>query len=322
MPTITLRPGKLNNRQDPIKLGKIEDWRNPVIDTLIVAQDVDFDNNGLTTVRAGRTRRLVATSPHSFWVHPADSALGFFVEGGVLKRLNVGWTATTIATLSTNLPLSYEVVNGEVVVSNGSDIGWLSATEFLPFAPSLGQFELAMPAGQYLAFDHGDNALLVAAGSTVFRSKPYNIERREQRLSAYPMNGYIRMLACVGDGWYVATDKHVSFVQRSGAEELVFQHVTDAAPPDGGFSAGWEEDEKGVRRVVRWISQEGFCRGYAGGRYENLSYPDVATPTGTSGRVFHRVLNGIDQYVAVVRGPENRNAFTAPTIALNSITVS
>ena len=319
MADIILTPGTVNNRQDPIKLGVIEDFRNPSISKLTLAQNVDLDNNGMATRRIGRTLRL-AGSPHSFWVSPLDRYLAYFVEDSVLKKLNIDYTAAAVTTLNSNRPLSCEVLNGEIVVSNGSDIGWLSGTSYTAFAPVLTQFELAMPAGQYLAFDHGDATLLCASGSVIYRSKPHYADVRESRLSEFPMDGYVRMLGTVEDGWWVATEKHVSFVQRDGDEGFTFVHISNNVPPDGCFTAGWEETEGGQRRYVCWATVDGFCVGRAGGRYENIS-PDVALPTGDSGRLFSRTHNGIRQYIAVINGPEGAENFTAPTLTVHSITV-
>lgn len=319
MGTFFLRPGSLDNRHDPVRLGVISDYRNPVVSALVLAENVDRDDRDMVTLRWGRTVRY-AGAPHSFWTHPQDDQIGYFVEASVLKKLNLNYTSTVVATLQNNLPLSYEVVNGEIVLSNTDDIGWVYGTQFAPFAPTLSTFELAMPAGQRLALDHGDGCLLVARGSVIYRSKPFNAEVRDARLSEYPMNGYVRMLACVEDGWWVGTDKHVGFVARDGADNYTFRYITDNPPPDGAFFAGWENTENGRRRFVVWASVDGFCRGRAGGVFENLS-ENVALPAGTSGHVFSRNFNGIDQYIAVIRDPTGAESFTAPTLTINTISV-
>jgi len=315
---IMLEPGKLNNKVDPIKLGVI-DFRDPAITALTSAVNIDLDNNSTVSRRTGRTQRY-AGSTHSFWVHPKNNQLAYFVEDGVLKKLATDYTAATVATLSTDLPLRYEVVNDQVVASNAVDIGWLGEDEFDGFAASLGQFEVAMPAGQYLGFYKG--TLYVANGTIVTASKPHNIERRDERYSMFPMNGYIRMLAAVEDGLWVATDQRVAFVQGGGPDEFTYTDVTDNIPPDGGFSVGWEEEGEGVRRVVRWVSKEGFCTGRAGGAYESLSFGDVALPPGASGHCFRRDNNGIKQYVAVIREPGEDDSFVPPVLAINAIVVS
>lgn len=319
MGDFTLIPGKLNNRHEPVKLGMISDFRDPTIRTLTRAENVDRDNNDFCTRRGGRTQRY-AGATHSFFTSPFDKTVGWFVQDSVLKRFNIDYTATTLATLGANLPMAYEKVNSELVASNGVNIGWLRRESFTEFAPTLGQFEEKMPAGQYLGFYNG--TLYAASGSVLYASKPWNAEVYDPRYGVFPLPGYIRMLAAVEDGLWLATDQQVAFIRGGGASEFKYTERSDQVPPDGGFSVGYEGDEKSSRRVVRWVSKDGFCRGYAGGSFESLSYPDVALPTGSAGKCFHRVNNGTDQYIAVIRNPEGAESFTPPPLTVTTITVS
>lgn len=319
MTSIALQPGALKNKVDPIKLGVLSDFRDPKIDTLTQALNFDRDNEGLLTVRGGRTSRYTGT-PHSWWTDPRNDSFGYFVEESLLKRLNSDYTATTIATLGVNLPLAYEPINDQLVVTNGVNIGWLDQETFTEFAPALSQFEKKTPAGQYLAFYNG--TLYIANGSTIIATKPWNAERTDERYNTFPMNGYIRMLAAVEDGLWVATDREAGFITGGGPEEFQYVFKTKHTPPDGAFSTDTEETAGAVSKVVRWVSKEGFCEGRSGGAYSNLSVGDVALPTGTSGACFHRNNNGTNQTVAVIRNPEGADDFTGPTLTINSITVS
>ena len=319
MTTILLQPGALKNKVDPIKLGVISDFRDPKIDILTQALNFDRDNEGLLTVRGGRTERYAGVT-HSWWADPRDDSIGYFAEASVLYKLNANYSATAITTLSVNLPVSYEPINDQLVISNGVDIGWLEDLTYDAFAPTLKQFEKKTPAGQYLAFYNG--VLYVANGSIIVATKPWNAERTDTRYNTFPMNGYIRMLAATEDGLWVATDREAGFITGGGPDEFQYLFKTKNTPPDGAFSVDTEEIEKDVSKVVRWVSKEGFCEGRAGGAYTNLSFNDVALPTGTSGACFHRNNNGTRQTVAVIRNPEGANDFTGPVLTINSITVS
>jgi hypothetical protein len=244
----------------------------------------------------------------------------YFVDAGVLKSFTAAYATATVATLNSNLPLFYEPVNQETVVSNGVDIGWLGGGQYEAFSQTFGEFELAMPAGQFLAYYRG--VLYVAAGSVIYFSKPHNIMVRDSRFSEIPLDGYIRMLASVEDGLWAATDNRVVFMAGGGPDEFVYREVTSNSPPNGAFSSSWEEEESGVRKVVSWVSREGMCYGRAGGAYENKSYPDIALPSGASGVCFRRVENGIEQTIAVIRTLGEDSAYTAPTLTINSITVT
>jgi hypothetical protein len=319
MPTITLEPGQLNNRIDPIQLGRV-DVKTRLLTNLAIAENIIFDDAGKVTRREGRTSRHSGAT-HSLKTPQNEGDYTYFVEGGVLKQFEADYSVSTIATLRSDLPLYYEPVNQEVVASNGVDIGWLLSNSYTAFSPTLtDEFEAAMPAGQFLAFYKG--TLYVAAGSVIYASKPYNIEVMDVRYSQIPLDGAIRMLASVEDGLWVATDNRVVFLDGGGVDEFVYREKTDNSPPNGAFDVSWDDTEDGVRKVVSWVSKEGMCQGRAGGAYKNLSYPNIALPPGESGVCLRRVTNGIEQTIAVIRKPGDSDAFTAPTLTINSITVT
>lgn len=320
MASITLRPNGINNRQDPLRLGTIADPRDPVVSVLVQAENADLDNNNLATRRGGRTRRVTGAT-HSFWAHPTESLTAYLIIDSVLRKLNVDYTTTAVTTLSTNQRGSFDAINGEIAFTNGNEIGWLAGTTFTPFAPTLRTFEAAMPAGQHLAFDPWDGCLLVASLDAIYKSKPHYAEVRESRLSEFPMDGYVRMLAVVDGGWWVATEKHVGFVKRDAADGFTFSHIAAAPPPNGCFLPEWTTDTKGnaVRQVV-WASIDGFCIGHADGSYTTRSQ-NAALPTGSDGCLYARNNNGTRQYVAVIQNPVGAELYTADALSINTITV-
>lgn len=318
---ITLVAGKLNNRQDSARLGKIEE-NSSILSTLVACENIDIDNHGEVSRRLGR-ELIVSGDTHSFWVHPADDSIAYFVEntlgGASLKKLNNDFTSTVVTALSNNSKIAYEPVNEQIVISNGVDIGWLDGTSFEPFAPTLKEFELTTPAGQYLCFYRG--VLHVAVGSVMFASKPHNIEVMDERYMAFPMDGHIRMLGAVEDGMWIATGKGVGWISGTSVEDYEYVPQTKYAPPDGCFTVQQEDTNEDVRALIAWASEEGFCRGYAGGQYENQSDNDITLPNGESGKMFHFYNNGIRQYIAVIDKPVYKRNFVAPTINTNELTI-
>jgi hypothetical protein len=317
MGTYSLIPGLLNNRQDPLRLGVT--GKEAVVSTLVTANNVDFDAAGTCSLRKGRTLKSAASAPHSLWVHPSNSALAFFVEGGWLKKLNTDYSSTAIGTLSANANASFLAVNGEVIVSNGTDIGWVSSA-FEAFSPLLGIFEAVMPAGQYLGFSKG--CLLVASGDTVYVSKPWNVERRDTRLSEFPVGGYLRMLGVVDDGWYGATDKGVFFVSGTSVDDFALRYISKYAPADGCFLADFEQVGTAQMPVVFWASHEGFCVGRAGGNYQNFWQSQVVLPDGGKGKYFKVMDNGTERHIAVICNPVTIGAYEAPTLTVETITIT
>lgn len=287
------------------------------LSVLDLADNVDLDNKAQARTRKGRQLRLAASAPHSFWVNPKDDSQAWFVEGSVLKRLNADYTATELATLSSDQPLRYLLLNEEIVASNGSDIGWLTASEFVPFsASSSDEFVAAMPAGQYLAFYRG--SLVVASGSTLYVSKPWNAEERDTRYSQFPMSGAVRMLGAVEDGLWVATDKHVVFLSGQGPDEWTYQERSAKVPADGCFGTGFAVEGKETVMRVYWAA-DAFYEGRAGGSLTNLSDGRVRLPSGSSGLCFSRENNGISQVIALIRSPEDGNISVDDDLSVNTL---
>lgn len=313
---LTLAKG-VNNIHDNVNLGDFDETESPTIDILKTAENIDIDDLGLGRLRLGRTRKLAVSNAHSFFAHPKNPALAYFVVTSTLKKFNTDFTATTIATLSNNSRLCYELVNDEVVISNGSNIGWLTGTTYTAFNPTLdGVFEAAMPAGQFLAFCRG--CLIVAKDNMIYVSKPWNAEVRDTRLSEFPMDGTIRMLGGVEDGVWLATDKHVSFMQGKGSDEWEFVHKSDFVPPKGCYGKGFIRGDKTAEQIVYWASN-GFCTGKAGGVFENLSEGMVRLPSGEYGSCFRREYKGLYQYLAVIGQKTDNNITVADDLEVNTI---
>lgn len=312
--------GGINNTQDPIKLGQITDDKK-VVDKLTIARNVDIHDNFDVSSRDGKVLRYTGT-PHSLFVNPVDDKIAWFVDTEVLYQLNTDWTATMVAALTTNHRASWSAFNGVVVFTNTDQIGFIVDGNLVPFAQDLiDENEELMPAGQYVCFDHNDGCLLVARGSEVFKSKPWNPMVYDKRYGRFPMNGYVRMLCTVEDGWWVGTEKNVSFAKRDDKDNFTFQHINDMAPIDGAFQEGFDFIDGQSFMYVVWASPDGFVLGRASGRYETLSDPDVVLPSGSHGHVFFRNVSGTDQYLATIFNPEYDDNYNDPNLRKKSANV-
>jgi hypothetical protein len=303
----------IDNIHDNIQLGDLPEGQIPRLEIVSAADNIDIDAAGLGRLRGGRVVRLAQTSPHSFWVHPQDKSVAYFVCGSALKKLNVDYSATTVTTLSTNDACRFDVINGEVLVTNGTNIGWLNGTTYAPFSQTLGTFELAMPAGEHVAFLAAEGTLFTANGNMLYRSKPYNCMVRDSRYSEFPMDGSVRMLGAVEDGIWLATDKHVGFIQFDGDNEYRFIFKDSSVPANGCYGTTFVKGTEKPERLVYWAAN-GFFEGKAGGQLVNRSEPLVRLPAGISGSCFRREHRGWYQYVAVIRQKTAGNIYTEDTM--------
>lgn len=95
---------------------------------LDAGSNVDVSDSGKLLVRDGMTQ-VSATPAHSLY---ANDRVTLLMEGASLKTL-VGATRTTIATLSTDAPVSYDTYNGVVYASNGVDVFRVVGTRHKPW---------------------------------------------------------------------------------------------------------------------------------------------------------------------------------------------
>lgn len=120
-------------------------------DYLAAADNVDIDNTGRIHSRRGTALlQAFANPPHS--LHMVDATTGYAVVDSVLYPCTVGPSSVVLGTLlkvlTTNDPLSYETLAGELYYSNGTDSGRISAGVWYPLG-------LPTPAAPTLAITGG-----------------------------------------------------------------------------------------------------------------------------------------------------------------------
>lgn len=107
---------------------------------LSVALNLDIDNSGRLLSRLGQTV-INATASHSLY---ANDQIALLMQGAVLKVVEADGTLTTLATLSTDRPVSFETYAGVVYGSNGVDSFRLVGRAFR-------QWGVTPPVGQPVA---------------------------------------------------------------------------------------------------------------------------------------------------------------------------
>lgn len=117
-PTFTAYAG-IRNTLPPERLHVMPDRDNPTTD-LVAAVNVDLDNSGMPTRRAG-TSLVRAGAAHSLW---AQGDMCIFATGTSLRRLYPDYSSEVLATgLTASAPVSYVEVNGRIYWGNGHESG-------------------------------------------------------------------------------------------------------------------------------------------------------------------------------------------------------
>lgn len=121
------------------------------------AFNIDLDDRGRAVRRDGRVLVASLTDAHSFW---SGGGRSFYVLASELYEITdlSSYADTLLTTLSSNAPMSYEDINGDIFFSNGTDSGKLLAGDAypvpwslaVPAAPLTSVTTGTLPAGKYL----------------------------------------------------------------------------------------------------------------------------------------------------------------------------
>lgn len=87
------------------------------ITDLVTAVNVDLDNSGRLSRRAGYTSVLAGTRVHSMWADESEDVC-LYVAGSALRRLNADYTSTLVRSAVSDLPVAYTRVNDLVYFAN------------------------------------------------------------------------------------------------------------------------------------------------------------------------------------------------------------
>lgn len=141
----------IRNTLEPERLHVMPTRDDPTTD-LVAAVNVDLDNSGLPSRRAG-TSLVRAGAAHSLW---AQGDMCIFASGTSLMRLYPDYSSEVLTTgLTANAPVSYVEVNGRIYWSNGHESGVIAAGASrswgmeVPAQPGLSAVGGQLSPGQY-----------------------------------------------------------------------------------------------------------------------------------------------------------------------------
>lgn len=203
----------IKNTMPPERLHSLPTRDNPSSD-LVTALNVDIDNSGQVSRRAGQTLK-VAGAAHSLFSLGADC---FFVQGNALQRLNTDFSVSTLATgLTLNAPASFVKVNQRTYWSNGQQVGVIDGGNrswgmAIPASPGLlpvaggqlkaGSYQVAITFTRRDAQESGAGlpatmVLADAAGLQVSWAPPTDGDTEQALIYVSEPNGMVMYLAGV-----------------------------------------------------------------------------------------------------------------------------
>lgn len=280
---------------------------------LTQADNVDLSQDGNISRRPGRTKVYTGVI-QAAW---GDGQDFLFVEGNVLKQLNVDYSATEIVSLiipptvlyvlrSAMNKLFWSTGQEHGVIEAGVNRGWITeddnywsgTTDADVLADELHQDP--MPIGKQMVEYAG--CIWVVVGDMIIYTNPYS-ETTDLRENFIPVGEEITNFGAVSDGLFITTlTRSYFYAGRNPAEMTVVQQALFGAIPDtmlqvDGRILGEGQDTLGLL----WASSRGICVGLPNGALINVTKQQIKELSGVRGAALLRELNGQQHYITVLQ---------------------
>lgn len=167
-------------------------------------------------------------------------------------------------------------------------------------APLRTQFTGPPPAGQVIAYHLG--RLFVADGRYLYESDPYHPELFDPRRYVV-FESAIQIVAPVLDGLYVGTETETVFLGGADAGSFRRVHLADYGAIRGTVARiAAQHIGEGSQRgeAAIWASPRGFCAGFAGGAFTNLTDRVFDVPASLHGAAAIRTGHGQFHFLSTV----------------------
>lgn len=271
------------------------------------AVNVDVTPQGSIKTRAGYARSLDGTDTHSAWA-PIGGAYGLYCDAGVIYRFDVTSATASRTPIATGYgsvtPVRYAKVNEAVYFTDGIRVGsyhdtpgptpaWAAATE----KTVADQVLTPMPAGSCIA--HHGGRLLVAVGSVLTYSEPFQPHLRDAAKGFELFPAPITCIAAVEGGVFVMADQ-TYFIPGGFPAQSVRAVLAYGAPEQ---QAGYRPDGG-----AHWMSHEGIVSCSQAGELANLQDQHIALTADGAAATLWRESDGMTAIVAALSAPSNTGA--------------
>jgi hypothetical protein len=234
-----------------------------------------------------------------------DNKMCFYVENGVLKRLNEDYTSTVLRTNVANYHMSYVEVNDKYYYSNPSVIGYVAnGVNTLFTAPTEEHRHIPLP-GQHIEYYNG--RLYIARNETLWYTDVNYFNQVDRRYNFIEFENEITMLRAVDDGMWVCVGdinrQNTYFIQGAVREEFTRRSFANYGCIEGSdvtIKDGSKVGEGLSGTVIMWASDGGICIGANSGRFINITQGKFNTPDKRFGAGLFREQNGLAQYITTL----------------------
>ncbi len=299
-----------NNVTDPIELGRIKDYRAPVITEHVEITNFDCGDRMEAVVRAGRTLHREGSATVLWGSDRTPFRLA--VEGSVLYQLDASLVFTALLSLGTNTACFAEVNTG-VAFSDGLQTGFLDSSGAAFFADP-GEDHHAVFPGCHLLGKYSGRLFGATAEGIVFSPASY-VDRVDTEFYLIPLPGKPTMLQPTTDGIWVSYAGVTAFMRGGEPDDFQWEVYSDFGALPGTATRFYpaRTENKARKGTVYWATPQGICSGSASGEFTNLSAGENSLPTAEKGIGFVREQNGGVVYIVSLQEPgEAPNLYISP----------
>jgi hypothetical protein len=270
---------------------------------LLYATNVDISDKGEPSRRNGIVKKVTpAGQVHSMW---GDNKMCFYVENGVLKRLNNDYTSTVLRTDVSNYHMSFTEVNDKYFYSNPAAIGYIYNGESKIFATPTKEFRHAPQPGQIVEYFNG--RLYIARNEIIWYSDVNYFGEVDRRTNFITLENEITMMKAVDDGlWITVGDinrQNTYFISGATTETQSLKRFAGYGCIEGSdvkIKDGQKVGEGLSGTVIMWTSNQGICIGANSGNFINVTDGRYNVANRRYGAGIFRDENGFSQYISTL----------------------
>ncbi len=272
-----------------------------------VANNVDIDNEGMAHRRDGVLNSILSGSWKSLWSKD-DRCFG--VKAGVLTKINVDWTETTILSGVGTSRMSFVQIDDRTFFSNLSVVGYIKDSVAYGFPEPDRQLRQKMVGGEILEYYEG--RLYAVQGNIVSFSIAYSPMEMDEEKNHIVLKGPINMFHAVQDGIWVSEKDGVSFHQGPDLFSMKYNKILNE--PDIKGSAitidGIDPKDGASGKCVAFSTEIGIYMGFTGGVLKNVTNGKYGVLNIEQGQAIISSQNGYYQYIFMAQAPAESSGYS------------
>lgn len=308
----------MNNLVDPVELGRIRDYRAPLITEHVLIQNFLCTDQLGVMVRPGQTS-VYAGAASAIWSTP-DEDRAFIVHSGVLRELYPDDSTVALKAVGTKYA-AFEEVNGIILFSDGETIWVIDGGTVSAAQTPTKAFKAKLPAGHILC--RHNSRILVATEEGIEFSDSYHATRKDTRLCRIPFPGKVLAMTSVDDGVWASTINGTFYLKGKEPEEFTFVRK-HAAPAMTSIRVDGKalKMKEVVGPACIWVSDAGVFIGTSTGEVISLSEADIALKPSASAACGVLDFEGGTYIIAALKDPlSDQNVFTRTAPATDDVVV-